>query len=219
MAPKNNERFARIVSEAFAALGVTQLKFQDMGGPSDTTLRKIMDGEKAGISPRTLSGLDSAFGWAPGSAARTLAGGNPTELSAGFTEAKRTFVSGRHVDVGLISSALGHLMPLINAAIAARDTEVLQLATRFNQQLSDLVADRAEEYAKGLNDGDSEADRETAATGASAEGRASEEAELVAYQVDESSTASIDTDIGTKANDTGVDGAKNGEKRHNLPGR
>lgn len=81
MAPKNNERFARIVSEAFSALGVTQVEFTRLGGPSDTTLRKIMDGQPVGISARTLNGLDRAFKWTPGSAARTLAGGDPTPLS------------------------------------------------------------------------------------------------------------------------------------------
>lgn len=78
MAPKNNERFASIVEEAFAALGVTQAEFSKRGGPSDTTLRKIIDGEPVGISARTLRGLDIAFGWSAGSAARTLAGGDPT---------------------------------------------------------------------------------------------------------------------------------------------
>lgn len=81
MAPKNNERFAQIVGEAFAALGVTQLEFKERGGPSDTTLRKILDGEPVGISTRTLAGLDRAFGWTPGSAARTLAGGTPAPMS------------------------------------------------------------------------------------------------------------------------------------------
>lgn len=81
MAPKNNERFAHIVTEAFSALGVTQAEFNRLGGPSDTTLRKIMDGEPVGISARTLNGLDTAFSWSPGSAARTLAGGEPTPLT------------------------------------------------------------------------------------------------------------------------------------------
>ncbi|UGU31374.1 hypothetical protein LT350_33680 [Mycolicibacterium smegmatis] len=40
-----------------------------------------MDGQPVGISARTLNGLDRAFKWTPGSAARTLAGGDPTPLS------------------------------------------------------------------------------------------------------------------------------------------
>lgn len=79
--PKNTSRFARIVAEAFSALGVTQAAFQQLGGPSDTTLRKIVDAEPVGVSPRTLNGLDRAFGWAPGSAARTLAGGDPLPVA------------------------------------------------------------------------------------------------------------------------------------------
>lgn len=81
MAPKNNERFARIVGEAFSALGVTQAEFNRRGGPSDTTLRKILDGSEVGISARTLNGLDRALDWTPGSAARTLTGGDPTPMS------------------------------------------------------------------------------------------------------------------------------------------
>src|SRR5690242_3627628 len=68
--PKNNERFARIVAESFAALGIAQTVSQKkFGGPSDATLRKIMAGEPVGISIRTLKNLDAAFQWTPGSAA------------------------------------------------------------------------------------------------------------------------------------------------------
>ncbi|QRY43126.1 hypothetical protein JVX93_21520 [Mycolicibacterium boenickei] len=77
MATQNNERFARIIAEAFSTLGVTQAEFQKRGGPSDTTLRKIVAGDPVGVSARTLNGLDKAFSWQPGSAARTLAGGDP----------------------------------------------------------------------------------------------------------------------------------------------
>lgn len=81
MAPKNNERFAAIVRDEFVRLGITQAEFQARGGPSDTTLRRIIEGQEVGVSPRTLSGLDSAFKWERGSAARSLAGGDPTPLA------------------------------------------------------------------------------------------------------------------------------------------
>lgn len=84
MAPKNNARFARIIGEAFDALGVTQDFFHDeLGGPSDSTLRKIIEGKQVGISAQTLNAFDKAFAWTPGSAARTLAGGNPVSDPSG----------------------------------------------------------------------------------------------------------------------------------------
>ncbi|GFG83350.1 hypothetical protein [Mycolicibacter algericus] len=80
MAPKNTERFGGIISDAFAALGVTQVELQKLGGPSDTTLRRIMEGHDVGISVRTLNGLDAAFDWPTGTAARVLAGADPPPL-------------------------------------------------------------------------------------------------------------------------------------------
>lgn len=78
MAPKNNEHFASTVREAMSRLGLTQAGVSERGGPSDTTLRKILENEPVGISTATLSKLDKAFEWDPGSAAATLAGGQPT---------------------------------------------------------------------------------------------------------------------------------------------
>ncbi|AJA43344.1 LamD-like protein [Mycobacterium phage Sbash] len=77
MAPKNNRHFASQVRETMTRLGLTQANVTERGGPSDTTLRKIIDGEPVGISTATLQKLDTAFGWEPGSAAATLAGGEP----------------------------------------------------------------------------------------------------------------------------------------------
>lgn len=108
MAPKNNQRFAAIVRDAFTALGMTQAEFQTRGGPSDTTLRRIMEGHDVGVSPRTLLGLDVAFGWAPGSAAKALAGGDPppatqTVRGVGITPPER-----HQAHVGLsVSPTLG----------------------------------------------------------------------------------------------------------------
>lgn len=59
-------------------LGLTQASVMERGGPSDTTLRKILDNEQVGVSTMTLKKLDDAFGWDAGSAAATLAGGRPT---------------------------------------------------------------------------------------------------------------------------------------------
>ncbi|ORA62164.1 hypothetical protein BST24_08455 [Mycobacteroides franklinii] len=67
-----------VVRETMSRLGLTQASVTERGGPSDTTLRKILDNEPVGISPTTLKKIDDAFGWDPGSAAATLAGGTPT---------------------------------------------------------------------------------------------------------------------------------------------
>ncbi|QDH47719.1 immunity repressor [Gordonia phage Mellie] len=78
MAPKNNQHFATVVRETMTKHGWTQNDVASNGGPSDTTLRKILDNEPVGVSTATLKKLDVAFGWDAGSAAITLAGGDPT---------------------------------------------------------------------------------------------------------------------------------------------
>ncbi|MGU3650608.1 hypothetical protein [Mycolicibacterium sp. A43C] len=87
MAPKNNPRFASVVRDTMERLGFTQVDVDERGGPSDTTLRKVLDGKRTdSISVRTLKMLDAAFGWEPGSAARTLAGGEPTIVDPGSAQ-------------------------------------------------------------------------------------------------------------------------------------
>lgn len=86
MAPKNNERFANVVRETMSVLGLTQANVAERGGPSDTTLRKILDNEPVGISAATLRKLDTAFRWKEGSAAAALAGGGTP-----FIQAEREF--------------------------------------------------------------------------------------------------------------------------------
>lgn len=82
MAPKNNERFANVVRETMSVLGLTQANVAERGGPSDTTLRKILDNEPVGISAATLRKLDTAFRWKEGSAAAALAGGGTPYIQA-----------------------------------------------------------------------------------------------------------------------------------------
>lgn len=53
-----------------SALGLTQADVSRRGGPSDTTLRKILDGDEVNVSTATLTKLDTAFAWTPGTAAR-----------------------------------------------------------------------------------------------------------------------------------------------------
>ena len=76
------ERFGRIVFNRRTELGLTQEGVSQNGGPTDTTMGKIENGEwTPGNRKVTLRKLDVGLRWAPGSAARTLAGGDPTPLS------------------------------------------------------------------------------------------------------------------------------------------
>ena len=77
MAPKNTRHFATTVRETMSRLGLTQADVAARGGPSDTTLRKILEGLDVGVSIATLKKLDSALEWEPGSAARALEGSEP----------------------------------------------------------------------------------------------------------------------------------------------
>lgn len=47
---------------------------------TDRTLGKLENGQR--VSPSTLAVIENAFGWAPGSCRRILAGGEPVVLSA-----------------------------------------------------------------------------------------------------------------------------------------
>lgn len=76
---RNSEYFARHVVSRMAELGLTQVAVHERGGPSDTTLRKIIEGAPVGMTVATLLKLDQALDWARGSAARTLAGGDPVK--------------------------------------------------------------------------------------------------------------------------------------------
>lgn len=73
--------WARLAAAVRAARGPrTQKSITDAGGPSDTTIGKIEANEwrpTRGVND-TLNKLDNGLGWEPGSAARILAGGEPS---------------------------------------------------------------------------------------------------------------------------------------------
>lgn len=76
------ERFGRIVYSRRTELGMTQEQVAKAGGPTDTTMGKIENSEwTPGNRKTTLRKLDIGLRWTPGSAARTLAGGDPVPLS------------------------------------------------------------------------------------------------------------------------------------------
>ncbi|GAS92639.1 helix-turn-helix domain-containing protein [Mycolicibacterium brisbanense] len=76
------ERFGRIVLSRRIELGLTQEEVERNGGPTDTTLGKIENGEwTPGNRKTTLRKLDVGLRWRDGSAQRTLAGGHPENLT------------------------------------------------------------------------------------------------------------------------------------------
>ncbi|ANO05273.1 helix-turn-helix domain-containing protein [Mycobacteroides immunogenum] len=84
--PRNTGAFAAVVRRRLDELGLTQLDVADRGGPSDSTLRKILDGEPVNIAASTLRKLDAPLDWQAGSAAKWLSnppadGGMPPVLS------------------------------------------------------------------------------------------------------------------------------------------
>lgn len=89
MAPKNTPEFAARIREAVAASGLTQTQIAKRGGPSDTTLRKLMDGEPVGISAVTMKKLDIGLGWTPGSSVRVYQGGQPAVADDEYREKAR----------------------------------------------------------------------------------------------------------------------------------
>jgi transcriptional regulator with XRE-family HTH domain len=74
-------RLGAIVAARRQLLGMTRDQVREAGGPSDTRLASIEDGAGPKPSASTLAKLDNALEWVPGSAARTLSGGDPTALN------------------------------------------------------------------------------------------------------------------------------------------
>lgn len=74
-------RFGGIVARRRALLGLSRDGLHAVGGPSDTTLKRLEDPDEdnppSPPRPGTLRKLDEGLQWAPGSAARALAGGQP----------------------------------------------------------------------------------------------------------------------------------------------
>lgn len=73
------EALGRAVRTRRTQLGLTQEEVNAHGGPSDTTLTKIENGEGANPAASTLRKLDTALRWRPGSAQRVLEGEGDAE--------------------------------------------------------------------------------------------------------------------------------------------
>ncbi|EOM75952.1 hypothetical protein Rrhod_2706 [Rhodococcus rhodnii LMG 5362] len=73
-------RFGDYVHRRRRALGLTQDEVTAAGGPSDAAQTRAENGTGPAPSAETLRKLDLGLRWEPGSAARTLAGGEPTPI-------------------------------------------------------------------------------------------------------------------------------------------
>lgn len=72
------EHLAAAVKSRRLHLGLAQDDLAERGGPSVVTVRQIEQARLSRPQDLTLAGLDRALEWTQGSAARVLAGGNPT---------------------------------------------------------------------------------------------------------------------------------------------
>ncbi|WP_072689878.1 helix-turn-helix domain-containing protein [Rhodococcus marinonascens] len=80
MATSTRVRFGQLVHKRRRLLNLTQDQVTAAGGPSDAAQTRAENGTGADPSIETLRKLDTALRWVPGSAARTLDGGDPTPL-------------------------------------------------------------------------------------------------------------------------------------------
>ena len=64
------------VARRLAVLRINRAELARRGGPSRSTLNKAITGARR-LSAATLMRLDASLGWAPGSAAAIVAGGEP----------------------------------------------------------------------------------------------------------------------------------------------
>lgn len=71
------DRLHHFVSERRRALNISRAEMYARGGPSPSTMNKALSGDR-GLSRTTLERIDRALGWAPGSAATVMTGGQPT---------------------------------------------------------------------------------------------------------------------------------------------
>lgn len=87
----NLKRFGEIVKARREDLGLRQDQLVERRGPSTTTMTKVENGNPPPPSAVTLRKLDTSLGWEPGSAQKTLDGGNPTPRSPDAGETPRKF--------------------------------------------------------------------------------------------------------------------------------
>lgn len=96
MVTDTRARFGRYIYKRRRLLNLTQDQITAAGGPSDAAQTRAENGTGPEPSIETLRKFDVALRWTPGSAARTLEGGDPTPLERADSEApnERTLVLG-----------------------------------------------------------------------------------------------------------------------------
>lgn len=239
------QRLGRLIRARRKKLKLTQADVQERDGPSTATLRLIEGGKHTDFRDGTGAALEAALQWAPGSIDAVLSGGEPTSISD-EPQLSTTMLAGQlfhpsrrpvtkdmvandpavarvledllsrgkvdEADRPLVERALEDAriaaLPMIYEALSrAGKLQVANLGTEVHlkelrqQFKEEMVYARVEDAQKPP---------------ASPEVHQNEEALVVADQVDDGT--SIDADVGTKADDPGVNRAKDGKKGHDLPG-
>lgn len=104
-------------------LGLRQIDIPQRGGPSLDRVQAIEAGASGNYRPSTLSALETALFWEPGSVERVLAGGRPTVAVAadpGQGALLVTLERGRRqaVDMsGDMAAAYGYLLAVVDTVI------------------------------------------------------------------------------------------------------
>lgn len=78
----NTQRLGEAVLARRHELELTQLEVWNSGGPSNTTLTTIENGQQTSLSRATARKLDKGLQWVEGSAKRVWEGGDPVPLEA-----------------------------------------------------------------------------------------------------------------------------------------
>ena len=118
-----DSRVARLdyfVRRRISTLGISNYELARRGGPNRTTLHKAVNGTGR-LRESTLARIDGTLGWAPGSSAQILAGGDP----------QTQMVSGPDDE---------HVVTVLRAATAMVDNAVELLSTA-KDLMRDLIGD------------------------------------------------------------------------------
>lgn len=133
-----NQRLGQLVELRRKQLGLTLDDVQDAGGPSDVTTSKVEKGLVGAVSAGTLRKLDVGLRWNSGSAARTMAGGEPLPLEALPQQQQEGTTTGT-IEVSL--SDLNQLVELVKKygtlEIEGAEGEQLRI---LNDELAEAVA-------------------------------------------------------------------------------
>lgn len=138
-------RFGRIVRDRREELGLRQDELKAIGGPSSTTMVKVEKGTPPAPTPLTLRRLDAALDWVDGSAAATLAGGEPSVAAVGIDEEGPAVVApARASEVGRSAQTRKHAAATIWEALKDTEGEARAVAE------DEYVATHAGEVCEGL---------------------------------------------------------------------